>query len=134
MIVSEIDIPSLTDEGIQLNSAFNDVQELNSSSMIDWLIDNDWDADSLDRFIRKHSWIMQNEWEKVHRIWTNVVESVCWICKPEVDVDARNDWHHFTMTITHIKLNRTQIIHKNCWHVQMTKLTNIVQSHSSQSQ
>ena len=38
MIVSEIDIPSLTDEGIQLNSAFNDVQELNSSSMIDWLI------------------------------------------------------------------------------------------------
>ena len=35
MIVSEIDIPSLTDEGIQLNSAFNDVQELNSSSMID---------------------------------------------------------------------------------------------------
>ena len=38
MIVSEIDIPSLTDEGIQLNSAFNGVQELNSSSMIDWLI------------------------------------------------------------------------------------------------
>ena len=61
MIVSEIDIPSLTDEGIQLNSAFNDVQELNSSSMIDWLIDNDWDADSLDRFIRQHSWIMQNK-------------------------------------------------------------------------
>ena len=61
MIVSEIDIPSLTDEGIQLNSAFNGVQELNSSSMIDWLIDNDWDADSLDRFIRQHSWIMQNK-------------------------------------------------------------------------
>ena len=37
MIVSEIDIPSLTDEGIQLNSAFNDVQELNSSSMIEML-------------------------------------------------------------------------------------------------
>ena len=38
MIVSEIDIPSLTDEGIQLNSAFNSVKELNSSSMIDELI------------------------------------------------------------------------------------------------
>ena len=37
MIVSEIDIPSLTDEGIQLNSAFNGVQELNSSSMIEML-------------------------------------------------------------------------------------------------
>ena len=38
MIEYDLDIPSLTDEGIQLNSAFNGVQELNSSSMIDWLI------------------------------------------------------------------------------------------------
>ena len=38
MIVSEIDIPSLTDEGIQLNNTFINVKELNSSSMIDELI------------------------------------------------------------------------------------------------
>ena len=32
--VFKLDIPSLADEGIQLNSAFNSVRELNSSSMI----------------------------------------------------------------------------------------------------
>ena len=32
--VFKLDIPSLADEGIQLNSAFNGVRELNSSSMI----------------------------------------------------------------------------------------------------
>ena len=58
----ELDIPSLTEDGIKMtDDAFSKVKELNSSSMIDWLIDNDWDADSLDRFIRQHSWIMQNK-------------------------------------------------------------------------
>ena len=47
----ELDIPSLTSEGIQLTyNAFYEVEELFCSSMIEW-IDTDWDADSLDRFI-----------------------------------------------------------------------------------
>ena len=39
MIVSELDIPSLTEDGIKMtDDAFSKVKELNSSSMIDWLI------------------------------------------------------------------------------------------------
>ena len=39
MIVFELDIPSLTLDEIQMGScAFENVDELNSSSMIDWLI------------------------------------------------------------------------------------------------
>ena len=51
----ELDIPSLTDEGIQMrgHNIFSKVNELHSSSMIDRLIDNEWDANSLDRFIRQ---------------------------------------------------------------------------------
>ena len=39
MIGFELDIPSLTRKGIQMNEyAFGEVDELDSSSMIDWLI------------------------------------------------------------------------------------------------
>ena len=38
MIVFELDIPSLTDEGIQIQYAFIKVRELTCSSMIDGLI------------------------------------------------------------------------------------------------
>ena len=38
MIVFELDIPSLTDEGIQISYAFIKVRELTCSSMIDGLI------------------------------------------------------------------------------------------------
>ena len=37
-IVFDLDIPSLTQNGTQLSSAFRDVKELNSSSMIEMLI------------------------------------------------------------------------------------------------
>ena len=59
MIEFNLDIPSLTDDGIQMGeNAFGLVNELTSSSMIDWLIDNEWDADSLDRFIRQNSYYL----------------------------------------------------------------------------
>ena len=35
MIEYELDIPSLTEDGIQMEDSFYDVKELNSSSMID---------------------------------------------------------------------------------------------------
>ena len=51
MIEFELDIPSLTSEGIQLTyNSFYEVKELLCSSMIEWIA-NDWDADSLSRFI-----------------------------------------------------------------------------------
>ena len=53
MIVFELDIPSLNEQGIRLNGdPFCCMNELDSSSMFDWTA-NDWDADSLDRFIRQ---------------------------------------------------------------------------------
>ena len=49
----ELDIPSLTSEGIQLNNNAFEVKELVCSSMIVWIA-NDWDADSLDQYIRQN--------------------------------------------------------------------------------
>ena len=55
MIEFELDIPLLTQDGLQMSgNVFDEVKELTSSSMIEW-IDNDWDADSLDQFIRQKS-------------------------------------------------------------------------------
>ena len=46
----EIDIPSLTEDGVQMKpNSFTEVRKLQSSSIIDLELD----ADSLDRFIRK---------------------------------------------------------------------------------
>ena len=51
----ELDIPSLTSEGIQLTyNAFGEVKELLCSSMIEWIA-NDWDADSLEYYITVNS-------------------------------------------------------------------------------
>ena len=62
----EVDIPSLTDEGIQLNSAFNGVRDL---TVRVWLwIDNDWDADSLDLLVRDHSGWCKTSWNKENRV------------------------------------------------------------------
>ena len=59
----ELDIPSLTSEGIQLTyNAFGEVKELLCSSMIEWIA-NDWDADSLEYYIRqksKYLWYKRN--------------------------------------------------------------------------
>ena len=55
MIEFELDIPSLTSEGIQLTyNAFYEVKELLCSSMIEWIA-NDWDADSLEYYITVNS-------------------------------------------------------------------------------
>ena len=75
MIEFELDIPSLTKDGIQMNElstsyginhhSFEKVKVLISWSMIDW-IDNDWDADSLDQFIRQKSeCLLKNESNKL---------------------------------------------------------------------
>jgi len=46
----KIDIPSLTEDGVQMKpNSFTEVRKLQSSSIIDLELD----ADSLDRFIRK---------------------------------------------------------------------------------
>ena len=37
-LVFELDIPSLTEDGIQMKGSFREVNDLNSSSMIDELI------------------------------------------------------------------------------------------------
>ena len=52
MIEFELDIPSLTENGIQLRNSFSNVKEMICSSMI-LKMDNEWDIDSLDRFIRQ---------------------------------------------------------------------------------
>ena len=52
MIVFELDIPTLTEGAVKLEYAFCDVTELRSRSMNDWLIDNNWDADALENYIR----------------------------------------------------------------------------------
>ena len=54
MIEFELDIPSLTQNGIQLRNSFSNVKEMICSSMI-LKMDNEWDTDSLDRFIRQKS-------------------------------------------------------------------------------
>ena len=54
MIEFELDIPSLTENGIQLRNSFSNVKEMICSSMI-LKMDNEWDTDSLDRFIRQKS-------------------------------------------------------------------------------
>ena len=54
MIEFELDIPSLTQNGIQLRNSFSNVKEMICSSMI-LKMDNEWDIDSLDRFIRQKS-------------------------------------------------------------------------------
>ena len=54
MIEFELDIPSLTENGIQLRNSFSNVKEMICSSMI-LKMDNEWDIDSLDRFIRQKS-------------------------------------------------------------------------------
>ena len=54
MIEFELDIPSLTQNGIQLRNSFSNVKEIICSSMI-LKMDNEWDTDSLDRFIRQKS-------------------------------------------------------------------------------
>ena len=61
MIGFELDIPSLTQQGIQMGeNAFDNVVELTSSSMFDWTT-NDWDADSLDQFIRQSSLLSSDD-------------------------------------------------------------------------
>jgi len=73
MIEFDLDIPSLTSNRIQLRyvlwKSFGSVRELHSSSMIDWLIDNEWDADSLDRFIRQRSkkLLKKDEYDTIKR-------------------------------------------------------------------
>ena len=54
MIVFELDIPSLTKQGIQMEYAFSSVNEMSSSSTINSTIDN-VDADSLNQFIESKS-------------------------------------------------------------------------------
>ena len=55
MIEYELDIPSLSKDRIQIGSeAFRNVREMICSSMI-LKMDNEWDIDSLDRFIRQKS-------------------------------------------------------------------------------
>ena len=57
LIGFELDIPSLTQQGIQMGeNAFDNVVELTSSSMFDWTT-NDWDADSLEYIITLHSYV-----------------------------------------------------------------------------
>ena len=66
MFEFELDIPSLISEGIQIDYyAFVCVRELSSWSMID----NDWDADSLDQFIRHKSDCLRNI-ERKNNEWT----------------------------------------------------------------
>ena len=54
MVEFELDVPSLTSNGIQMNGAFHNVQELVCSSN-DWLIRCYRDADSLEYYITNHS-------------------------------------------------------------------------------
>ena len=50
-----LDVPSIAEEGIQMGECtFENVIGLSSNSIIEW-INNDWDADALDRFIRQRS-------------------------------------------------------------------------------
>ena len=84
MIESELDIPSLTDDGIQMNGdSFIGVKELHSSSMIDELLLIEMLILLIDSFNRR-----------VFIFRTIVISKVIILYPTELIVFVDNEWDH----------------------------------------
>ena len=129
MIVFELDIPSLTEEWIQLRdrlgTPFMSVIELKSESA-KWRKESQVDADSLDRFIRHNGIVMSvfdiHSLKGIERL---VIGYKCYANEKRFVIDGLNELKSVTIKEMSFRLDKNKIMRSSCVIMNCDQLSEI---------